>query len=293
MSAPETTKEATAPKRASATMAPVRSRRIKRQLPIGTSLAVGWLVVLAIAAVTYLLGVGPDPTSNDYSAINQAPSLQHPFGTDNLGRDMLSRALHGAGASGFVAITTIVVGGGVGIMLGVLAGLVRGFVETAVGFLTDVTIALPGLIIVSTIIALTGPSLFTIAMILALFTIPFFARMSRATTLSIATENHVIVARTLGASRWRILTREVMPGVLPMMMPVLMTTVAGSIVGEGTLSFLGFGIRPPEPSWGSIIAQGRTQLMDAPWVALIPAFMICLTVLSINVLGEHFRETRR
>lgn len=269
-------------------------RRRGRSVPrIGIALASGWLILLTLAAVTAVLGAGADPMSNDYSAISQPPSPTHWFGTDSLGRDILSRSLHGASASGFVALTTVVVGGGLGILLGVLAGLMRGVIEAAVGFITDVAIALPSLIIVSTVVTLAGPSILSIGLIIAGFTIPVFARLARAATLSVATENYVLAARTLGASHWRILTREVLPSVMPMMMPVLMTTVAGAIVAEGALSFLGFGLRPPEPSWGSLISQGRSELATAPWLTLFPALMICVTILSVNVLGEHFREAKR
>lgn len=267
--------------------------RARRRHPIGVLLAVAWLVVLGIAAIAFALGVGADPLSNDYDVLSEAPSLAHLFGTDNLGRDILSRSLHGAGASAIVALVTVVIGGGVGILLGVLAGTLRGVVDAVVGFLTDTAIALPSMIVVATIVTLSGPSLATISLTIAVFAIPVFARLSRASTLSVATENHVVVARLLGASRWRILTREVLPGVLPMMTPFLMTTIASAIVAEGALSFIGFGLRPPEPSWGGLIAEGRTQLVDAPWVTLFPALLLCLTILSVNVLGEHFREARR
>ena len=273
---------------------PVRSAAPRARIPrVGVIVASCWLVVLAVAALAAVLGLTVDPLANDYATISQPPSLAHPFGTDNLGRDVFSRSLHGASASAVVALVTVVVGGGIGILLGVWAGLRRGIADAITGFLTDVTIALPSLIIVATIVTLAGPSLPTISLTIAAFAIPVFARLSRSATLSIATENHVIVARTLGASGWRVLTREVLPGVLPVMMPFVLTTLATAIVAEGALSFLGFGLRPPEPSWGGLIAEGRTQLALAPWVTGFPALLLCLTILSINVLGEHFREAKR
>ena len=273
---------------------PVRSAAPRARIPrVGVIVASCWLVVLAVAAVAAVLGLTVDPLANDYATISQAPSFAHPFGTDNLGRDVFSRSLHGASASAVVALVTVIVGGGIGILLGVWAGLRRGIADAITGFLTDVTIALPSLIIVATIVTLAGPSLPTISLTIAAFAIPVFARLSRSATLSIATENHVIVARTLGASGWRVLTREVLPGVLPVMMPFVLTTLATAIVAEGALSFLGFGLRPPEPSWGGLIAEGRTQLALAPWVTGFPALLLCLTILSINVLGEHFREAKR
>lgn len=273
---------------------PAAGKRATLRMPrLGVTLSIAWLAVLTAGALLFTLGVGPDPLENDYAALNEPPSLAHWFGTDSLGRDIFSRTMHGAGASGFVALTTIVIGGGGGILLGVLAGMLRGVVDATVGFVTDVAIAMPTLIIVSTVVALAGPSLLTMGLIIGAFTIPLFARLSRAATLSVATENFVIAARLLGASRWRVLTREILPSVLPMMLPVLMTAAAGAIVAEGALSFLGFGLRPPEPSWGALISQGRAELTTAPWLTLFPALMICLTILSVNVLGEHLREARR
>lgn len=273
---------------------PPRPTVTRNRIPrVGMFLAAGWLVLLGAAALAAALGFTADPLANDYAVISQAPSLAHPFGTDNLGRDVFSRSLHGAGASAIVAVVTVVVGGGLGILLGVWAGLRRGIADAVTGFLTDVTIALPSLIIVATIVTLSGPSLPTISLTIAGFTIPVFARLSRSATLTVATENYVVAARTLGASGWRVLTREVLPGVLPIMTPFILTTLATAIVAEGALSFLGFGLRPPEPSWGGLIAEGRTQLAVAPWVTLLPALLLCATILSINVLGEHSRETKR
>ncbi|MGO2112191.1 MAG: ABC transporter permease [Pseudoclavibacter sp.] len=271
-----------------------RTARVRtRPRKVGSLVAGGWLVCLAICTLAVVLGAGQDPLANDYGAISQSPSPAHPFGTDNLGRDVFARSMHGAAASAVVAIVTVVVGGGIGILMGVLAGMRGGAVDAIVGFFIDTTIALPGLLIISTIVTLTGPSLATISLTIAAFTIPVFARLSRASTLAVATENHIVAARLLGASAWRILTREVLPVVMPMMLPFIMTTLAGAIVAEGALSFLGFGLRPPEPSWGSLIADGRVQLADAPWVTLVPALLLCATVLSINVLGERFREGTR
>jgi ABC-type dipeptide/oligopeptide/nickel transport system permease subunit len=269
---------------------PVRSRAPR---PWGAAVSVLWLAGLGIAAALYALGVGLDPLSNDYAVISQVPSWAHPFGTDNLGRDVLSRSLHGAGASATVALVTVVVGGGVGILLGVWAGLARGVVDAVVGFLSDTAIALPSMLVVATIVTLSGPSLSTISLTIAVFSIPVFSRLARAATLSVASENYVVAARTLGAGQLRILLREVFPGVLPVLAPYLMTTIAAAIVAEGALSFLGFGLRPPEPSWGGLIAEGRTQMALAPWVTLFPAALLCTTILAVNVLGDRLRSSSR
>lgn len=265
----------------------------RRRHPLGTWVAAVWLAVTAVGIVSALFGWLGDPLANDYSAISQPPSFAHLFGTDNLGRDVFARAMTGGIASATVALVTVLVGGGVGVILGVWAGVQRGFADALVGFLTDTAIALPGMIVVSTIVTLSGPSLPVISLTIAIFTIPIVARMARAATLTVATENYVTAARMLGASGPRILFREVLPGVLPLTAPYLLTTVAASIVAEGSLSFLGFGLRPPQPSWGGMIAEGRSQLVDAPWVTFFPALLLCATVLAINVLGDRVRGGKK
>lgn len=259
-----------------------------KRYPLSIYLSAGWLIVLVLGAI---FAGFLDPYANNYAELSAAPSLQYPMGTDNLGRDMLARTLHGARSSAIVALLTVLVGGGVGLILGVISGYYKnGPIDSALGFLSDVMMAVPVLVIVSVIVSLRGPTLLTISLTLAIFSIPSFLRVTRAATMTIAGENYVLAARTLGASTGRILFKEILPGVLPQLKPYILTSAASAIIGEGSLSFLGFGLQPPEPSWGNLIAEGRTQLNVAPWVTMGPALVLCLTLLAINVIAEHLRE---
>lgn len=253
-------------------------------------LAFVWLALLFLV-VTVVRFSGADPYVNDYSALSQSPSASHLFGTDNLGRDMFARTMHGSVSSATVALFTVLLGGGVGISIGILAGYFQGsWLDSLIGFFNDLAMAVPVMVLLSVVVALRGPSLVVIGLTMGVFSIPMFMKMSRSVTLSIAQENYVIQARTLGAGVSRILFRELLPNVLPLMVPFVLTSIAGAVVAEGALSFLGFGLQPPEPSWGNLIAEGRSQLVQAPWVTGLPAITLCLTLLSINLIGEDLRQ---
>lgn len=263
------------------------SRGLFSGVGILTGLSIAWIVLLVLSAVLVSVLPGVDPSTNDYSALSKPPSLSYPLGTDNLGRNVLVRTLYGARSSILIACIAVIVGGAVGTFLGVGAGYLRGKFDSLLGFLVDVMLSIPALLIVITIVALRGPSLMTIALIIAIMSIPAFARIARASALTVSGESYVLAAKTLGASRMSIMFREVMPNVLPAVVPYALTSAANAIILEGALSFLGYGLRPPTPSWGGLISDGRSQLADAPWVTMGPALMLCLTIIAINLLSEH------
>lgn len=249
--------------------------------------ALVWIAVLVVLVV-YSYAAGLDAYGNDYSALSQAPSAAHLFGTDNLGRDVFARTMRGATISAIVGLTAVCIGFVCGIILGMVSGYLRGMADTVVEFVCDVAFAVPPMLIISTIVALRGPSITVIACSIGIFSIPMFTRMCRAATIAIASENYVTAARVQGAGVPRIILREIMPGVLPQISAYAFTALARAIVTEGSLSFLGFGMRPPTPSWGGLIAEGRTQLAAAPWVTLCPVAALCLTIFAINTIKELF-----
>ncbi|MDO5677267.1 MAG: ABC transporter permease [Propionibacteriaceae bacterium] len=266
----------------------------KRKLPTkGALIAMIWLGLLVIGVVLAIALPGADPYSNNYDSLGLPPSLSHPLGTDALGRDVLVRTLYGARSSLIIALMAVLVGGLIGTLLGTAAGYLRGWLDTVLGFVIDVLLALPSLLLVITIVALRGPSLMTISLVIALLSIPTFARISRAAALSISGESFVVAARTLGASHSTIVVREILPNVLPVITPYALTSAANAIILEGALSFLGYGLRPPLPSWGGLIADGRSQLSDAPWVTMGPALVLCLTIMAINIIGDYLSGRRR
>jgi peptide/nickel transport system permease protein len=261
-----------------------------RRLSWALALPLGWTVLVAFLAISAdWLGL-PDPAAQELIQRRKPPSAEYLLGTDNLGRDMLSRIIYGARTSLIVGICAPFLGFLVGGAIGMSAGYFRGKVDLlAVGFI-DILLAFPALVLALTFVAYLGQSLFNVTLALGILSIPAAARVSRANTLAWANRDFVLAARTIGASNWRILTREILPNVLPAMFAFWLVAVSVIIVAEGALSFLGLGIPAPQPSWGGMIADGREALDVAPHTALIPAAVMFLTVLSLNFLGDMVRN---
>ena len=253
--------------------------------------AIAWLaVVFAVACFADLLPLA-SPFKQTLLARRASPSLQHLFGTDALGRDVLSRIVYGARISLAVGVMAPLLGTLVGTTLGVLAGYFRGRLETLTIAGTDVMLAFPPLVLALAIIAYLGASLANLIIVLGILTIPAVTRVARAATLSLREREFVIAARALGASHGRILLREILPNVLLPLGAFFLLLAAVTIIAEGILSYLGLGVPPPAPSWGSMIAEGRDSLAMAPHVAFIPATAMFLTVISINLIGDVLRAS--
>lgn len=244
------------------------------------------LVVAGAAASSLLPQL--DPLRADFAAALQPPGPGHWFGTDATGRDVFARTLAGGLSSLIVAALTLAVGLVVGSALGIAAGYFGRAVDEIVGTLTDLMLALPGLILIMVIVSLVGSDYWTVGLLIGVLTIPVFARIARSATLAVRDREFVHAARLLGASRTRIMTREIARTVLPSVLAYSFTAITAAIVAEGSLSFLGYGLQPPTPSWGGLIAEGRTHLASAPWIMLAPAVTMCATVLAVNILGERF-----
>jgi peptide/nickel transport system permease protein len=272
--------------------APVLAEPVARrrpELPLLFWLACLWiLAVFAAAAGANLLGL-PSATDMDMLGKRMPPSAMHWLGTDNLGRDMLSRLVFGARISltvGFAApMIGLLLGGG----LGLLAGYMRGPLETAVVASVDVLIAFPPLVLALALTAYLGQTLGILTVIIGILSIPAFTRVTRAATLSIAKREFILAARAVGAGHARIIVREVLPNVILPLSAFFLLAVAVTIVVEGALSFLGLGVPPPAPSWGGMIGEGRESLEIAPRIAFLPAAAMFLTVLAFNIVGDTLR----
>lgn len=253
-------------------------------------LPLGWLLLVVVLAITAdWIGL-PDPAAQELILRRKPPSAEFLLGTDNLGRDMLSRVIYGARTSLIVGVCAPFLGFLVGGAIGMSAGYFRGKVDLlAVGFI-DILLAFPALVLALTFTAYLGQSLFNVTLALGILSIPAAARVSRANTLAWANRDFVLAARTIGASNWRILTREILPNLLPPMFAFWLVAISVIIVAEGALSFLGLGIPAPQPSWGGMIADGREALDVAPHTALIPAAVMFVTVLSLNFVGDIVRN---
>ncbi len=246
-----------------------------------------WLVALTLGAL--LVGVLPlpDPQQADYAAYRALPSYAHWLGTDELGRDIASRILHGARVSLSVSIFAVVLGMVIGVSLGLVAGYFRGVVDTLISIVADVVLAFPTLILIMTIVAIRGATVTGLVLGLGVATVPAFYRMARAHTLTWAGRDFVTAAHTLGARRGRILFRDVLPMILPPMLSYCLVIGAVVMMAEGSLSFLGYGVQPPSSSWGSMISSGRQALESSPHIVLAPALTLILTVLAFNTLGNR------
>jgi peptide/nickel transport system permease protein len=263
--------------------------RRARRLGMLFWVAIGWIIV--IFAVAILADVLPLPSPTDMDMLEKrAPlSSEHWLGTDGLGRDELARLVHGARISLVVGLGAPMIGLVAGGALGLLAGYFRGRFETLVVGSQDVLLAFPPLILALAVTAYLGQSILNLTLILGVLGIPAFMRVARAATLTLARREFVIAAQALGATHARILLRELLPNVVLPLGAFFLLGVAVTIVAEGALSFLGLGVPPPMPSWGSMIGEGRESLDIAPRLAFLPAIAMFLSVLSFNLVGDTLR----
>ena len=265
-----------------------RKRRDKRGLAFW--LAVAWLGTVAFCAVFATMLPVDDPILPDVSSKLEGFSAAHPLGADGLGRDQLSRLVHGARVSLTVSLVAVLVGTVVGGTLGTTVGFVRGRTELLVMAGIDVMLAFPGLILLLVLLAYVGRSLTTIALIVGLLSVPVYTRVARANTLAVAQREFVHAAEVLGARRRRILFREIIPNVALSVAAFALVAMGVVIVLEGALAFLGLSVEAPDPTWGGMISDSKRHMSDAPHVALVPSAAMFLTVLSLNFVGDVLRR---
>ena len=251
--------------------------------------ALGWIVLIALAATFADALPLHSPTEMDMLSKRALPDAGHWLGTDQFGRDTFSRLIYGARISLTVGLLAPVIGVLVGGSLGMLAGYFRGPLETLTVGGVDVLLAFPPLVFALAVTTYLGQSVLNLTLVIGVLGIPAFTRVSRAVTLSLAEREFVMAARALGATDARILLREILPNVALPLLAFFLLGVAVTIVVEGALSFLGLGVPPPAPSWGSMIGEGRESLDMAPWLAFLPAGVMFATVLAFNVVGDSLR----
>jgi peptide/nickel transport system permease protein len=250
-----------------------------------------FIVVLGVLAAV----VGPfvtniDPAAQDLALRLAGPTPAHPFGLDELGRDILARVLAGARISFLVGLTVVSVSATVGTLLGTIAGYFGGVVDDAIGRVIDVLLAFPGLLLAIALVAVLGPSLGNVLFALTVIGWVGYARLVRGQVLRAREFEYVQAARALGAPTVRILWRHVVPTAIPAVVVQSTLGMAGAIIGEAALSFLGLGVQPPTPSWGTMLNGGRAHLLDAPHLTIFPGLAIALLVLGFNFLGDGLRD---
>jgi peptide/nickel transport system permease protein len=255
-------------------------------LKIGAAIVLGMAVAAAAGPALMPL----DPAQQDLVLRLAPPSWGHPFGLDELGRDILARVLAGARISFFVAVVVVTVSASVGTLLGAVAGYSGGLLDDVISRVTDMLLAFPGLLLAIALVAVLGPSLGNVLFALTIIGWVGYARLVRGQVLRAREFEYVHAARALGASTWRILLHHVIPTALPAVGVQATLGMAGAILGEAALSFLGLGVQPPTASWGTMLNGGRAHLLDAPHLTLFPGLAIALLVLGFNFLGDGLRD---
>ncbi len=256
------------------------------------SAGVGAIIVLLflVAAVAAPLIAPYDPAEQDLLNRYSPPTLDHPLGTDNFGRDMLSRVIYGARISLVVGVVAVFISIFVGAGLGIIAGYAGGKVDAVINFFIEMLMTFPVLLLALVLIAVLGSGFFNLMLAIGLGSVPLFARVMRAETTTTKQRDYVLAAFGLGATYWRIIMRHIVPNVSSTLIVLSTTRIATAILSESALSFLGLGIQPPTPSWGVMITEGRAFLETAPWIALVPGIAIMITVLGFNLFGDGLRD---
>lgn len=266
--------------------------RLWRRLAKRKSAVVGLSVVLFMVFVALFapLLAPYDPTAQSWTAVRKPPSALHWFGTDEAGRDLLSRIIWGARASLLAGLTSVGIAMAIGVPLGLAAGFLGGIVDGLISRFTDAMLACPFLILAIAFAAFLGPSLTNAMLAIGITAMPLFIRLTRGQVLSIKAEDYVEAASAVGNPQWRIAVRHILPNILPQLMVQATLTIASAIIAEASMSFLGLGLQPPAPSWGSMLNSAQRFLSNSPWMALWPGMAIFLTVLSFNLLGDGLRD---
>jgi peptide/nickel transport system permease protein len=259
---------------------------IRRGLALGLTLAV---VITALAAPW----LAPhDPARTDFAQSLRPPGTPgHPLGTDQLGRDLLARVLHGARLALFIGVWTVIVTAVVGGLLGLITGFVERWPSTVIMRLADVQLSFPFILLAMTINVIVGLGLRNIIVSLSAAGWVVYARVVRGEVLSVKQRDFVQAAQALGAGRARLLFRHVLPNVAPSIVVVASLQFSQFVVAEAAISFLGFGVQPPTPAWGSMLAESRDFLYVAWWLAAFPGAALALTALGVNLLGDWLRDT--
>jgi peptide/nickel transport system permease protein len=268
------------------------ARRALRRLVRRKGALVGGAVVLLFVVIAiFAPWISPyDPTATDWLAVRKAPSAAHLFGTDEIGRDVLARVIHGARASLMAGVVSVVIALCLGVPIGLVSGYVGGWLVGLLMRLTDAMLACPFLILAIAMAAFLGPSLTNAMIAIGVSATPIFVRLTRGQVQSVKVEDFVEAARAVGNPHRRIAFRHILPNVVPPLMVQATLTTAAAIIAEASLSFLGLGQQPPAPSWGSMLNVAKNFLTQAPWMAVWPGLSIFLVVLSFNLLGDGLRD---
>jgi peptide/nickel transport system permease protein len=261
-----------------------------RQQPMAAAGALLLTIFLALAALAPWIAPH-DPAAIDLDVRLQHPSTSHWFGTDELGRDVLSRTLYGARVSLTVGVAVVSLSLFTGLLLGALAGFYGGWTDTVINiYLSNAFLALPGILLAIAFVAFLGPSMVNLILALALAGWVNYARLVRAQVMAVKEREFVAAARSLGATDARLLLRHILPNILQPLLVQAAVGMASAVLAEATLSFLGLGIQPPTATWGAMLNDARSHLFDDPYLVCFPAAAVALCVLAFNLVGDGLRD---
>jgi len=253
---------------------------------IGLAVVIGFILMAIFAPY-----ISPqDPIATSWGAIRKAPSAAHWFGTDEIGRDVLSRVIWGTQASLMAGVISVSISLLIGVPIGLLAGFVGGAVDAIISRITDAFLACPFLILAIALAAFLGPSLTNAMVAIGISAAPIFVRLTRGQVIQIKVEDYVEAARSVGNPPWRIALVHILPNILPPLLVQATLAIAAAVIAEASLSFLGLGQQPPAPSWGSMLNTAKNFIDQAPWMAIWPGISIFLLVLSFNLFGDGLRD---
>jgi peptide/nickel transport system permease protein len=260
---------------------------VKRRAAIAGLAVVLFFIALAVLAPL----VSPyDPLATNWGAVRKPPTMLHPFGTDEIGRDVLARVIWGARASLAAGLVSVSLALAVGVPIGLVSGYVGGFVDGTLMRMIDAMLAIPFLILAIALAAFLGPSLTNAMIAIGVSQTPIFARLTRGQVLSVKHEEYIEAARAIGNPHHRIVLRHIFPNIVPPLLVQATLAAAAAIIAEASLSFLGLGEQPPDPSWGSMLNTAKNFTSQAPWMAVWPGLAIFGLVLSLNLFGDGLRD---
>jgi peptide/nickel transport system permease protein len=263
-------------------------RRLARRR--GAMVGLAFIVFFVLLALLAPWVAPHDPLATSWSAVRQAPSAHYLFGTDEIGRDVLSRVIWGTRASLLAGLVSVCISLALGVPVGLAAGYLGGWVDALISRITDAMLACPFLILAIALAAFLGPSLTNAMIAIGISATPIFIRLTRAQVLAVKVEDYVEAARAVGNSHLRIALRHILPNVVAPLIVQATLAIAAAVIAEASLSFLGLGQQPPAPSWGSMLNTAKNYIDNAPWMSVWPGLSIFLLVLSFNLLGDGLRD---
>lgn len=270
---------------------PKKASRLRMLRKSPTAAIGAIIVIIVILAGIFAPWIAPyDPIKTDLYARLTPPGREHLLGTDNVGRDVLSRIIWGARVSLKVGVISVGIGMIIGVILGLVGGYFGGITEKSIFSIVDLLLSMPSLLLAIAIVATLGPGIWQVMTAVGISLIPIFARVTRGSVLTVKEQNYVLAAKALGASKIDIMLRHILPNILTPIIVMATLNCAFAIIMEVALSFLGIGIQPPEPTWGLILSNGWQQMRYATWISTFSGLAITLTVLGFNLLGDGLRD---